>query len=155
MSYRDKSQKEYSAEYYKKNRDSILEKNKKWCLDNIEKCKNTAKAYRQKHIDKINKRSKEFGLSIKGRFGSMKNAGNQRGYPVTLTLEEFSTIISNPCRYCGEDEKRIAIDRIDSTKGYTLANSAPCCKICNTMKLDMTVDDFFKHITKIINNKKI
>jgi hypothetical protein len=41
------------------------------------------------------------------------------------------------------------VDRVDNTKGYTLANSVPCCKVCNRMKMAMTKDDFLTHIRKV------
>jgi 5-methylcytosine-specific restriction endonuclease McrA len=68
-----------------------------------------------------------------------------------------------PCNYCGDELtnykknkdsygefKYNGIDRIDSSKGYEIDNVVPCCKNCNTMKWDLDVDDFYKHIKKII-----
>jgi hypothetical protein len=42
------------------------------------------------------------------------------------------------------------LDRIDSTKGYSLNNVVCCCHKCNIMKLKMTTLDFSKHILKLI-----
>ena len=44
------------------------------------------------------------------------------------------------------------IDRVDSSKGYTLDNCVPCCSICNTMKLNYTLQEFSDHITKVYNH---
>ena len=41
------------------------------------------------------------------------------------------------------------IDRIDSSKGYTVENSVPCCKYCNTAKNTMSVDEFLKWIGRV------
>lgn len=44
------------------------------------------------------------------------------------------------------------IDRIDSKKGYTIDNVVPCCKYCNSAKLDRSVNDFKKWIKKVYTN---
>ena len=41
------------------------------------------------------------------------------------------------------------IDRIDSSKGYTVENSVACCKYCNTAKNTMSVDEFLKWIGRV------
>lgn len=41
------------------------------------------------------------------------------------------------------------IDRIDSSHGYTKDNIVTCCKICNKMKMDMSLDNFIEQIYKI------
>lgn len=46
------------------------------------------------------------------------------------------------------------IDRFDNDQGYTNANSKPCCKICNYMKSDYTIDFFLKQCQKIAKNVK-
>ena len=51
--------------------------------------------------------------------------------------------------------KANGIDRIDSTQGYELINSVPCCTICNRMKLDHSKMDFLTHIQKILNFQKV
>jgi len=79
----------------------------------------------------------------------MKGSGLKRNYQVDISFEQFCKIIDNVCCYCGESEKRIGVDRIDNTKGYTIENSAPCCTLCNMMKKAMTVNDFLSHIKKI------
>ena len=45
------------------------------------------------------------------------------------------------------------IDRIDSTKGYVEGNVCICTWLVNTMKSNLTVDQFKDIITKIYNNK--
>ena len=67
----------------------------------------------------------------------------------SLSFEDFDAITSRSCFYCGENEKRIGIDRIDNSIGYTKENSVSCCKICNYMKRTMTKEDFLNHIKKI------
>jgi len=75
-----------------------------------------------------------------------------RGIKMELTFEQFSEIINKPCTYCSLSNAR-GVDRLDSSKSYTLDNVTPCCKICNSMKSDMTSQEFIEHIEKIMSNK--
>ena len=45
------------------------------------------------------------------------------------------------------------IDRIDSSKGYVEGNVCICTWFINTMKANLTVDQFKDVITKIYENK--
>jgi len=143
---------EYHKKYYKDNKEDIDKKNRNWSLNNPEKRNQYSKKYAETHPDEMKRFFKEYDLKIEGRFRAMKGSAKKRDYPVEINLEEFTEIVSNPCVYCGEDNKRIGIDRIDNSKGYTLENSAPCCAICNMMKKTMSVDDLKDHIKKIYNH---
>lgn len=68
-----------------------------------------------------------------------------------LTLEEFRTIISKPCAYCGhiEELEYNGVDRIDNSKGYSVDNCTAACKACNRMKSDHTVMEFKNHCAAI------
>jgi len=78
-----------------------------------------------------------------------------------LTLEQFKTLITKPCHYCGSEPigeyKRHdwellyfnGIDRIDNNKGYTANNVVPCCKHCNRAKRDRTYEDFRDWISQV------
>ena len=41
------------------------------------------------------------------------------------------------------------IDRLDSSKGYTIDNCVSCCSVCNTAKLEMDVDDFKEWVVRV------
>ena len=56
-----------------------------------------------------------------------------------LTKEHVKALINQPCIYCGDTE-RIGVDRADSSKGYTIENSKPCCTRCNIIKRDMPIE---------------
>ena len=45
------------------------------------------------------------------------------------------------------------IDRIDSSKGYIKGNVCICTWFVNTMKANLTIDQFKEVITKIYENK--
>ena len=75
------------------------------------------------------------------------------------------------CHYCGEPPtenlsdqtytygqgvfKRNGIDRKDNTLGYTVANTVPCCGVCNTAKMAVSEKDFYKWIYKVHHNLEL
>ena len=79
---------------------------------------------------------KEYYVSRPAVYSQYKNGANQRNLPFAITREEWSAILSQPCYIC-EYTGNIGIDRIDSSKGYTIDNCKPCCSSCNYMKLDL------------------
>lgn len=98
-----------------------------------------------------------------------KASAKRRGYRFDLTKEQFREIITQPCIYCGEsltqrrkapiqgngDFEYTGIDRYDNSKGYVLENCVPCCKKCNRIKTDMSVEEMETSISKILSRKDI
>lgn len=75
-----------------------------------------------------------------------------RGIEFALTPEEFYSIVTKPCTYCGgvsAAKLGMGVDRVDNSKGYILDNCVPCCKQCNKAKNILTVQEFYDHIKKI------
>jgi 5-methylcytosine-specific restriction endonuclease McrA len=91
-----------------------------------------------------------------------------------LSFEDVIYLINQDCTYCGDPPSRVqwayhrtrtpkglstdefkivnGIDRVDSKLGYTKDNCAPCCDKCNTIKMDMTLDEFHGKVIKIYTN---
>lgn len=110
-----------------------------------------------------------------------KTGAAKRDYEFSLTREQFRNLIILKCHYCGQvptlynkfhnaqgtrinsyhsvsdgwaakqDIFANGIDRVNNTLGYSISNCVPCCSTCNSMKLDMTVEEFVGHISKILN----
>ena len=74
----------------------------------------------------------------------------KKPYVWELTEEDYHSIKSKPCYICGYNKTAVGIDRYDSSVGYTLENSRPCCYPCNRMKSDMPYNDFIAHIALIV-----
>ena len=92
----------------------------------------------------------------------------------SLSIEDFSSLVSSDCVYCGEAPKEVlartgnfygenhkivdsglrahGIDRIDNSIGYVVDNCVSCCERCNRSKLTMTVDEFRDMISKQYNH---
>jgi hypothetical protein len=65
--------------------------------------------------------------------------------------------LSDGCNYCnhkpvgdGNDDLN-GLDRVDSSGIYSLANTVPCCGVCNAMKLTFSTDEFIWNVRKIID----
>jgi len=92
----------------------------------------------------------------------------------SLSKEEFRTLTSSNCSYCGippfsiwvvhrersetviENEKYIynGIDRIDNALGYILENSITCCKYCNIAKHDRSYRDYLDWVRRSYEHQK-
>ena len=78
-----------------------------------------------------------------------------------ISKEEFKDMTQKVCFYCGSlprnkcskspngDYTYNGLDRLDSSKGYTLDNIVPCCIKCNEAKMDLSVPDFYNWIKSV------
>lgn len=78
---------------------------------------------------------------------------------VSLTVQEFASLIQQNCYYCGEKPSNkqkyndcelpySSLDRIDSSLGYSYDNVVPSCKYCNSAKNNLSYNDFLKWIDR-------
>jgi len=104
------------------------------------KCKFCARIYRDGKPEQV-------------KFAQYKSGAKKRNIGFSLSKEEFLTFWQKSCFYCGDKVATIGLDRIDSSKGYSLDNVVSCCAICNTMKLALPREIFIAHCYKIINNQ--
>lgn len=82
------------------------------------------------------------------RISSIIGNANTRHYKMNLTREEIKSFLYKDCFYCG-CKNCMGIDRIDSSKDYTLDNCVPCCFICNRIKNKYDLNTFFDKVEKI------
>lgn len=95
-----------------------------------------------------------YNTAKENRYNIYKKGAKNRKLKFQISKEEFYYLTSQPCYYCGTLENYKGLDRIDSTKHYTIDNLVPCCTICNRMKLNYTQQDFLNHIQKIAKYNK-
>lgn len=98
--------------------------------------------------EKNNKYERLYKKTNVGRYNQYKSSANRRGFELNLSKEQFNSLLSKACIYCGSNES-IGIDRIDNSLGYTLENSSPCCTMCNMMKKNFPVELFLEQCHKI------
>jgi hypothetical protein len=68
----------------------------------------------------------------------------------------YTDITKQTCFYCGEMDRNgfNGVDRVDNDIGYTHENSVPCCRDCNYMKGNVSVDVFNNRIEHILKTQK-
>lgn len=114
-----------------KNREKNLILRRKWRENN----KDYFKKYHEKH-----------------QFETYVKSSKDRKLLFDLTRQQFNEIVCKSCFYCGEFSKGknyCGIDRIDSSKGYTIDNVVSCCTQCNYTKLDYTQQEYLEHCKKV------
>lgn len=113
------------------------------------------------------------GLGLGKAYGSYKhNCARKRGREWGISKELFMELSQMDCEYCGaapanqlsgrmqnkagkdywvkETGWYNGLDRVDNSMGYTPDNVVTCCAICNRMKRDLPVDEFYAHLRKIL-----
>lgn len=124
------------------------------------KNKEASRKYRENHPDRVKNSQKakykhykeDPILNLKRKWYNFKSDAKVRKKDMSITFEEYSATVIQPCWYCGELGKPyVGIDRIDSSKGYEEGNIAPCCEICNKMKIDQSFWDFVQRCETIAN----
>jgi hypothetical protein len=95
-------------------------------------------------------------------YRNYRGGAKGRGLLFTITKDEFSSLTSQPCHYCGlppyhtfntkglnGNYTYTGLDRVDNSLGYTLENVVPCCGVCNRMKTTYTEEQFIANIERI------
>jgi hypothetical protein len=98
---------EYRKDYYEKNKDSILTKNR------------------------------EYAQTLEFTYSSCRSGAKRRKIPFELTLEQYKSIVSKKCHYCqglSIENDVTGIDRLDSDIWYIESNCVACCPRCNYLK---------------------
>lgn len=105
--------------------------------------------------------------AVSKAYRSLKSNAKFRGIVVEISLDDFYSIASQNCFWCGipplnktglkewhADVCLSGIDRKNNDQGYTLDNSVACCYDCNRAKSDLPVDLWKYWIVRIVNNNK-
>ena len=140
----------YLKEWNKNNNDKVKKSSQKWRESNREKMNKSFKKYRQS--EKGQEYRRKYGCSTKTRYNNYKNSAIKRNLLFSLTIEEFGSIISRKCYYCG-DEKKIGVDRKDNNIGYLTENCVPCCWTCNRSKGSKSEKCFLSMCKKVYEHK--
>lgn len=105
------------------------------------------------------------GTAFRKLLASYKQNAKDRDLEFSLTDEQFRELTSSPCYWTGRAPAQISksdggetyvyngIDRLDSTKGYTVENCVPACRAANVAKMDMPVDDFLQFVRDVYQHR--
>lgn len=79
---------------------------------------------------------------LKQLFRIAQKSPKRHGYAWTLTLEEYISVIYNPCYYCNNRlgtkvYSAAGLDRVDNSKFYSIDNVVSCCEACNSIKREL------------------
>ena len=102
---------------------------------------------------------KRLSSSKEALFRSYKKGAKERKLNFEISSVEFFKLTSSNCFYCGKKPsqgkkkdgyyKYNGIDRKDSSLGYTLENSVPCCWECNKAKNSTPKEEFLSWIEQV------
>lgn len=106
--------------------------------------------------------AKEDG-ALNRRWVQYRNGSRVRSLSFLLSKEEFSSLVTGNCFYCGKPPSALeayssipgffnGIDRVDSSLGYFKENCVPCCRTCNIAKSDMSKLDFLSWAKRLYEN---
>lgn len=125
--------------YYERGREGRLDRSRRWAIT---------------HRDQALARSHAHARTDQARYRALLKGAVKRGLEVSLTADEYYTLHSDPCFYCGDSlpETGHGIDRKDSSVGYTRSNCRPCCTICNIAKNNMSENEFKEWIVRTHDN---
>ena len=99
-------------------------------------------------------------------FSVYRRTAEKRGLTFNLTKEQVNKLIFSKCFYCGRTGvnngsrawrgiRCNGIDRKDNSLGYSIENVVSCCKECNMLKSNKTIEQFYFWIKIIYENLNI
>lgn len=91
---------------------------------------------------------------LRSKLRVYKESAKKRHKQWDLIEAEFRRLMNLPCFYCGIP-KAHGVDRADSSEGYTLGNSRPCCTTCNYAKNSMSETDFLAWVSRVYKYQRM
>ena len=94
-------------------------------------------------------------------YRNYRNRAEQKELDFNLSPLDFKHLVVQDCHYCGKSPSQKinskyngafiynGIDRKNNKIGYIEDNCVACCKDCNTLKRNLSYDEFIKYFTKI------
>lgn len=87
-------------------------------------------------------------------FCSYRKNAETRDLILTITREQFASLVTQRCHYCGRTpEERSClingVDRLDNAVGYVWDNCVPCCFECNRAKCKMGAEAFYAWVQQV------
>ena len=117
------------------------------------------------------KRLKDGESGFNQLLGNYKRGAAARGLSWNISKKHFRYLTQQLCHYCGaapsnKSKRKLrmdngvesgqtlyvynGIDRVKNSVGYTKSNCVASCKRCNTIKLEMTENEMYAHLEKML-----
>lgn len=146
-------EREYDQQYYAANRERILAQKREYYL----KVKDRRRAYCRTYDANRREEKRDYNYRYYRKtrklriFCEYRSRAKKKGIDFAIDEETFRVLMMRPCTYCGRKPKRDCngLDRVDNSKGYTLDNVVPCCRLCNWTKRNLDLGEFICHVKKI------
>ena len=100
--------------------------------------------YRKTYLEDLRKRQSYETRLPWTAYSQYRNGAKDRNFDFAISFEEFMTFWQKPCFFCDSPIPTIGLDRLDCKAGYLKENLVPCCKTCNYMKLQLSIDKFIE-----------
>ncbi|CAN0580913.1 unnamed protein product, partial [Ectocarpus sp. 12 AP-2014] len=90
------------------------------------------------------------------RWRVFNEQAKRRSIAVSISLDEYSSIVRTACSYCGEFtyEGYSGVDRVQNASTYEIDNVVACCKTCNFMKGPLSVKEFLGKVEHIATRQQ-
>ena len=152
--YREANLKAVSAQskkYREEHKEYIAKRKALWYAKNRDRVLEVQRRYVEANREAINEAKRKHSKTPIGRYNDYKRKARGKGRDFELDFEIFKTLITSPCKYCGGTG--YGVDRVDSSQGYTISNSVPCCSECNYSKRANIVEEWLPHLVRIIKHQ--
>lgn len=157
-----RNNRQWVKEYRRRNREKIKTQSRERYLRNKEHNDTIRKKWYLENRPRIIAKLKAKKETLEGKIYQWKMGAKRRNIDWELTLEQVK-LLPMVCHYTGlpltmevGHINTMSIDRLDSSKPYTLSNVAPCCSMVNDMKRDFNKADFVEMCKRVaIHNEQL
>lgn len=86
-----------------------------------------------------------------GRFilEDTRRSDKKKGLANDLDRDFIDNIVAQPCAYCGANDARMTLDRIDNEVGHVKSNVTPSCYRCNLIRGSMPYEAWLNIVPAI------
>jgi hypothetical protein len=116
-----------------------------------------AKKWRDANPEKVKEMNQQKINRIESQYGVYQTSAKTKRLEFTLSKEQFIECVQLQCYYCGiiQEKGFNGVDRLDSSKHYTIENCVSCCEMCNMLKGSISPSVFVHRVEHILTNLRM
>lgn len=140
---------ERMAKWRKANPARYLDITRRHRARNREKLNEDSRRWRQENPERVKERSRAYREANRTTFILRNHVG-----AITDEVRKFAALRELGCTYCNSKERTEVDHKIPLSRGgeRELSNLQWLCRKCNHAKFDMTEEEFFSHIRKVLDS---